>query len=151
MDLLDALDIGHLKKFLDREGRWERDLHLDEQQAVASIRIILQNPDWVIMDEAFSALDEYRRRTVLGVMLKELPKTGFIGTGRPNQQDSFWQREITVARKLNNEEDTPIARQRRSMPEFVQWVSNKLTGRPPTQLKLGLGVKTPPDPTTLDH
>ena len=151
IELLDELDIGHLKKFLDREGRWERDLHLDEQQAVASIRAMLQNPDWVIMDEAFSALDEYRRRKVLGVLLKELPQTGFIGTGRPNQQDGFWQREIMVERKLNNQDEPPITRQRRTMPEFVQWVSDKITGRPPTQLKLGLGVKTQTDTHTLDH
>ena len=149
--LLDELDIGHLKKFLDREGRWDRDLHLDEQQAVACIRVMLQNPDWVIMDEALSALDEYRRRTLLEVLLKELPQTGFIGTGRPNQQDGFWQREIMVDRNLNNEDEPPITRQRRTMPEFVHWVTNKLVGRPPTQLKLGLGVKTQADPDSIDH
>ena len=151
MALLDALDIGHLKKFLDREGRWERDLHLDEQQAIAIIRIMLQNPDWVIMDEALSALDEYRRRTLLAVLSKELPQTGFIGTGRPNQQDGFWQREVMVDRHLNHDDQNPITRQRRTMPEFVNWVTTKFIGRPPTQLKLGLGVKTQTDPDAIDH
>ena len=151
MALLDELDISHLKKFLDREGRWERDLHLDEQQAIAFMRVMLQNPDWVIMDEALSALDEYRRRNLLAILLKELPDTGFIGTGRPNQQDGFWQREVMVDRNLLNEEDGPITRPRRSMPEFVNWVTSKFVGRPPTQLKLGLGVKTQSEPASIER
>ena len=151
MALLDALDISHLKKFLDREGRWDRDLHLDEQQTIAYVRVMLQNPDWVIMDEALSALGEYRRRNLLAVLLKELPDTGFIGTGRPNQHDGFWQREVMVDRDLVNAENGPITRTRRSMPEFVNWVTSKFVDHPPTQLKLGLGVKTQSEPTHIDH
>ena len=151
MGLMDELDISHLKKFLDRDGRWERDLHLDEQQAVAFIRVMLQNPDWVIIDEALSALDEYRRRAVLALLLKELPNTGFIGTGRPNQQDGFWQREVAVDRNLPNADDEVITRPRRTMPEFVNWVTSKFIDRPPTQLKLGLGVKTQSEPTPIDR
>ena len=151
MTLMDELDISHLKKFLDRDGRWERDLHLDEQQVIAFIRIMLQNPDWVIMDEALSALDEYRRRNLLAVLLKELPHTGFIGTGRPNQQDGFWQHEIKVERNHLNEEYGPTTHPRRPMPEFVNWVTSKFIDRPPALLKLGLGVKTQSDPNAINH
>ncbi len=100
-ELLSALDrvgLGHLASHLDREARWDRELHFEEQQGVALGRLLLTRPKWVIMDEALSAYRDGRRREILATLGRELPDTGFLGTGLPDQENGFWTRTVRLSK-----------------------------------------------------
>lgn len=95
---LDRVGLGHLAAHLDREARWDRELHVEEQQGVALARLLLTRPNWVIMDEALSAYRDGRRRTILATLGRELPGTAFLGTGLPDQENGFWTRSVTLTK-----------------------------------------------------
>jgi putative ATP-binding cassette transporter len=55
-DALRRLDLGHLIGALDRSGRWDRALPLDEQQRLALARAVLRKPRWLLIDDAADAM-----------------------------------------------------------------------------------------------
>ena len=46
---------GALAGALDTTERWDRQLNDDEKQSFALARVMLQRPQWVVMNEAFEA------------------------------------------------------------------------------------------------
>ncbi len=92
--VLDQIGLTHLARDLGRSARWERELTLDEQQGVQLAAVLLQKPDWIIMDEALSAFDENRRRSLLAMLTRELPGSTVVATGRVSEPDGLWTRVL---------------------------------------------------------
>ena len=65
---------------------------------MALARLLLARPKWVIMDEALSAYRDGRRREILATLGRELPGTGFLGTGLPDQENGFWTRTVRLSK-----------------------------------------------------
>ena len=56
-DLLELAGLSHLLPRLDEVDSWSHVLSLGEQQRVALLRVLLLEPDFLLMDESSSALD----------------------------------------------------------------------------------------------
>jgi putative ATP-binding cassette transporter len=78
-------------------ARWDRELSLEEQQLVALARLFLQQPRWLVMDEAMSALDQDQRDMILARVARDLPGTAVIATSRVSlNRGPFFDRMIKL-------------------------------------------------------
>ena len=103
--VLGRVGLGRLVPLLDHTQRWDKDLELSEQQCLAFARLLLHQPQWVLIDDAMSALDDERRRTMLAIFERELAGAALIITGRTPAQDGFYTRTLHL---LHLAGDSPV-------------------------------------------
>ncbi|NVM88517.1 putative ATP-binding cassette transporter [Variovorax sp. SG517] len=77
---LQSVGLHRLEPLLDRTGRWESELSMDEQLRLGFARVVLQAPPWLVMDEAFGAFDDDTLELIIGALGK-LTRTGIIHIG----------------------------------------------------------------------
>jgi len=78
---LASVGLQRLEPLLDKTGRWERELSIDEQLLLGFARVVLQAPPWLVMDEAFSAFDDDTLERIIDVLRGALAHTGIIHIG----------------------------------------------------------------------
>jgi putative ATP-binding cassette transporter len=78
---LASVGLQRLESLLNKTGRWERDLSMDEQLLLGFARVLLQAPPWLVMDEAFSAFDDDTVELLIDVLNARLAHTGIIHIG----------------------------------------------------------------------
>src|SRR5262249_13168687 len=77
--------------------RWDKDLSLGDQQRLAMARLFLHKPEWAILDDCLSAIDDHSRKEVLASLRKRLPKPAIISTSRRHDDNGFYTRVIDLA------------------------------------------------------
>jgi len=77
---LASVGLQRLEQLLNKTGRWERELSMDEQLRLGFARVVLQAPPWLVMDEAFGAFDDDTLELIIDVLGK-LANTGIIHIG----------------------------------------------------------------------
>lgn len=77
-ELLRLLGLNHLEERLGETEQWERRLSPHEQQRLALVRVFLQEPEWLLLDKATSALDEETEIGVYELLRQRLPRTTII-------------------------------------------------------------------------
>ena len=99
LDVLKAVGLGYLQKKLDAEDRWDQTLSGGERQRVAFARLLLEEPDIIIMDEATAALDIDSEFLLLTLVFERLPKATIFSVGhRPGLQE-LHSRLLTLQRR----------------------------------------------------
>lgn len=78
---LASVGLQRLEPLLDKTGRWERELSVDEQMLLSFARVVLQAPDWLVMDDAFASFDDDTLERIIGLMHGPLAHTGVIHIG----------------------------------------------------------------------
>ncbi len=78
--LVDA-KLGHLVGELDREDVWSQRLSSGEQQRLALARALLKQPDWLLLDESTSAIEEPLEVELYAALARRLPKTTVVSIG----------------------------------------------------------------------
>lgn len=66
---------------LQRAGAWGHRLSPGEQQRLQFARVFLHKPDWVLLDEASSALDEAAQEQLYRRLVERLPGAGVLSIG----------------------------------------------------------------------
>src|SRR5262249_55501628 len=73
--VLDKVGLAHLKdKLEEEETAWDQTLSGGEKQRLAFARLLLHNPDIIVLDEASSALDRERQDKMWTLLSKALPR-----------------------------------------------------------------------------
>jgi len=70
---LDRVTLGHLGARLDEVADWSKVLSPGEQQRVAFVRVLLNAPRAVFLDESTSALDEGQEFALYRTLRERLP------------------------------------------------------------------------------
>lgn len=70
--------LEHLMPFLDTEQDYQQILSYGEQQRIQFVRALLQRPDYLIMDEPVSGLDEIAAKTLLNVLKTNLTSSAIL-------------------------------------------------------------------------
>ena len=78
---LASMGLQRLAPLLDKTGRWERELSMDEQLRLGFARVVLQAPPWLVMDEAFGAFDDDTLELIIDVITTRLAHTGIVHIG----------------------------------------------------------------------
>lgn len=82
---LERVGLERLKGRYAEGVRWDRELGDDDRRLLAFARVLLQKPDFVVVDDALDALGEAARARVLDALDSALPETALItiGTAAP--------------------------------------------------------------------
>ena len=77
--ILMQVGLGHRLDGFDKTGtEGTEGLSIGERQRLALARILIQKPDWVLLDESTSALDESAEFDLFALIRTELPDTGLL-------------------------------------------------------------------------
>ena len=109
-EVLEACALGHLAHRLDETANWSLALSGGEQQRLAFARALLYRPDWLLLDEASSALDVAAERRMYRLLAERLPGAAVISVAhRPEVL------ALPAARQLPVEGDA-VRHHRESVP-----------------------------------
>jgi putative ATP-binding cassette transporter len=92
-------DVG-LQRLVPQLGkfhRWERHLSENEKHCLAFARVILQRPDWVVIDDALNFVERAARHRIEGIFMTRLTDMGVINIGHDGGTSGFYTREATLA------------------------------------------------------
>lgn len=98
-EVLDLIQLGHLKDELDQEENWSQILSLGEQQRLAFGRLLLANPKVAFLDEATSAMDEGLEDAMYRLLRTSLPQTRIISVGHRSTLKRYHERFLTIGGK----------------------------------------------------
>jgi putative ATP-binding cassette transporter len=93
---LEKARLAHLVPLLDEDRSWAQTLSLGEQQRLAIARALLEQPDWLLVDEATAAMDEPTEAAIYKVLREELPGTTLISIGHRSTLIAFHERRIDM-------------------------------------------------------
>jgi putative ATP-binding cassette transporter len=95
---LQRLGLERLVPLLDVSRRWDRELSEDEQLALAFARVLLQAPEWLLIDGVFGSLDGETLERVIEVFNHELARTGVIHIGGAQARDPLFARVVHLVK-----------------------------------------------------
>jgi putative ATP-binding cassette transporter len=95
---LERVGLEHLVASLDREERWDKNLSLDEQQRLAFARLLLHEPQWVLLDDAMGALADEHRQLTMSIFDHELADAAVISISRGSARNGFYTRTLHLRR-----------------------------------------------------
>jgi len=88
-DALARVGLERLTSKLDSTERWDRELNEDEQQALASARVIIHKAPWILIDEVLDSLDDVALKRAVDILTKDLAQSGVIYIGRNDAHNIF--------------------------------------------------------------
>jgi vitamin B12/bleomycin/antimicrobial peptide transport system ATP-binding/permease protein len=88
--------LGNLVDQLDHEDVWSQRLSGGEQQRIALARALLMRPDWLLLDESTSAMDEKLEADLYAALAERLPKTTVISIGHRSTLGAFHRRRLEM-------------------------------------------------------
>ena len=95
---LTLVGLPALASKLGEEGHWNRTLSLGEQQRLGIARALLQQPQFLFLDEATASLDEPSEALLYRLLAEKLPGTTIVSIGHRSTLDAFHQRQVSLAR-----------------------------------------------------
>ncbi|MGF9567269.1 ABC transporter ATP-binding protein/permease [Neorhizobium sp. JUb45] len=96
---LEKVGLGHLVDKIEDDAPWDQTLSGGEKQRLTFARLLLHNPDIIVMDEATAALDEKSQDRMMEIVTEELPKATIVSVAHRPELEAFHSRKITLERR----------------------------------------------------
>ncbi|MGR8930488.1 MAG: ABC transporter ATP-binding protein/permease [Gammaproteobacteria bacterium] len=77
-DAMKLAGITELLPQLDEIGDWEKNLEREQQQRLGLVRLLLQRPKWIMMQEAFDSLEAEDEVNMMRTIYRELPNSALL-------------------------------------------------------------------------
>jgi vitamin B12/bleomycin/antimicrobial peptide transport system ATP-binding/permease protein len=91
--------LGRLVDRIDDDAPWDQTLSGGEKQRLAFARILLQNPDIIVLDEATAALDPDSQDKLMELLSKRPEQSTLISVGHRPELEAFHNRKIVLERR----------------------------------------------------
>jgi vitamin B12/bleomycin/antimicrobial peptide transport system ATP-binding/permease protein len=98
-ELMETVGLGYLIEHLDEKAPWNRTLSGGECQRLAFVRLMLHQPDIVVMDEATSALDPPSQEHLMTLVAERLPHTAIVSIAHRPELEAFHHRKLVFERR----------------------------------------------------
>jgi vitamin B12/bleomycin/antimicrobial peptide transport system ATP-binding/permease protein len=95
-EVISAVGLPQWSSRLDEEAHWNRMLSLGEQQRLAIARALLQEPDYLLLDEATASLDEPAEAQLYRLLQERLKGATIVSIGHRSTLGAFHERRIDV-------------------------------------------------------
>lgn len=95
-EALTAVGLARLVPLLDTSERWDRRLSDDEKQCLAFARVLLQRPQWAVLNGALDVLDSESRARIESLLSNQLSGVGLIDIGQDRGEESFFRRRLRL-------------------------------------------------------
>jgi vitamin B12/bleomycin/antimicrobial peptide transport system ATP-binding/permease protein len=95
-EVLVAVGLPQWSDRLDEEAHWNRMLSLGEQQRLAIARALLQEPDYLLLDEATASLDDAAEAELYRLLQERLKRATIVSIGHRSTLGAFHGRRIEV-------------------------------------------------------
>lgn len=93
---LNLAGLPDLLSQLDRTETWDDVLSREQQQRLGFVRLLLNKPRWVLIQEAFDSLDPEGEKNLLQTIVHELPEATFLTISNQPSAEAFHERLIRV-------------------------------------------------------
>jgi len=94
------LELSHLTKKLELEEDWCQVLSLGEQQRISFLKIFVQKPKWIFLDESLASININMGNKILCTLKKELPKkSSIIMISHSTEYNSLFDKQITLQKQ----------------------------------------------------
>jgi putative ATP-binding cassette transporter len=98
VEALGRCGLAHLAPRLDDEDQWGSILSGGERQRLAFVRLLVNPPQVIIMDEATAALDEESQARMLDLLRTDLAAATVISVAHRPGLEEYFDREIQLVR-----------------------------------------------------
>lgn len=88
--------VKELTEQLDQDGDWEKILEREQQQRLGLVRLLLQRPKWILMQEAFDSLDPEGEAAMVKLIHKKLPDSAMLTITKQPAIQALHQRRIIL-------------------------------------------------------
>jgi len=95
-ETLEAVGLPELVGQLDESAHWALRLSPGEQQRIAFARALVQQPEWLFLDEATSAVDEAAETRLYELVRDRLRGTTVLSVGHRSTLRAFHDRQLVV-------------------------------------------------------
>jgi putative ATP-binding cassette transporter len=95
-EAVEAVGLGAFVPRLDEEAPWDQILSGGEKQRLAFARLLLHEPDLIIMDEATSALDPPSQEMLMRLVAEKLDATTIVSVGHRPELEEFHDRKLVL-------------------------------------------------------
>jgi vitamin B12/bleomycin/antimicrobial peptide transport system ATP-binding/permease protein len=96
IEILRAVQLGHLTERLDLETDWSKTLSPGEQQRLAFGRILIARPSVAFFDETTSALDEGMEHAIYDLVRERMPDCTIVSVGHRSSLENLHTNELTL-------------------------------------------------------
>ena len=106
--VLAAVGLERLVPMLDSTDRWDRRLTDDEKQSLALARVLLQRPQWLVLNGVLDALDEGSRRRLAAILDTEFASLGLINIAGAGPREGFFTRTLQLITDVRGPSFSPM-------------------------------------------
>lgn len=95
-EALELVGLEELKEQLDHEDNWAAALSREQQQRLGVVRLLLQRPSWILLQEAMDSLDSSWEMKMLRLIAQRLPEAAILTITNEPMAEDFHQRRIAL-------------------------------------------------------
>lgn len=95
-EALDLVGLEELHEQLDHEDNWAGALSREQQQRLGVVRLLLQQPKWILLQEAMDSLDSSCEMKMLRLIAQRLPDAAILTITNEPMAEGFHQRRIVL-------------------------------------------------------
>lgn len=88
--------LEHLIEQLDQRENWVHTLAPAEQQRLGMVRLLLNRPQWIFLQEAFDSLDNQEEEGMLRLICEQLPDATLLTISHMPNNASFYSRRLAL-------------------------------------------------------
>jgi len=93
---LRLVGLEHLIDQLDQQDNWTHTLARGEQQLLGMVRLLLNQPQWIFLQEAFDSLDPREEERMLRLISEQLPDATLLAISHLPNGETFYSRRLAL-------------------------------------------------------